>query len=480
MPIPQPWLGQIESRKVFVRPRKRGYLLAVVQTEAAIWGPSYRELSDPASIPEDLREAARVVRLEGAQDPFNLYNLHWSDDLGEVTSLVLPSELTGVSTPIAVMFGEKFPTGSVHTAAAYAMLMERQLHREIIRGHTRLLVPSTGAFGLGAAWVARLMGYRLTAVIPKSSRSSRAPALEALGAAVIDGGAGPADTLDTIDAAWSAKGDDDVVLNPYDDFASYRYHAVVTSSAARSLATSLAGAGVGRGRVTAFVAPTGAGALLAAGDGLPGTAVIAAEPSACAPLADGGWDSHDVPDAGPRVPLWNDHVTAFDAAVAVGPGDLEIATRLLAQSAERLAAIGLRDSIAQRLSRACGPAACLAVIAALKAVHYFGFSSSDLVLVSAPEGAGTNGVESEGQPSPTETEAKQWLRHVRRVRSDGVVEATTALRRRWHNQKYAPWVERRGKGADALRRQQDDDFWAEQRRWSESIDQRILASRGLT
>ena len=444
-----------------------------MQNDGAIWGPTYGELSDPASLSEDLREAARLVRLEAGDDPLNLYNLHWMDDLGEVTALVLPSDLTGVSTPIALMLGEKFPARQVHTAAGFALLMEHQLHQEIRPGTGRLIVPSTGAFGLGAAWAARVMGYPITAVIPKSAMSGRGPALEAVGAQVVEGGEGPADVLDHIDAAWAIKREHDVVLSPYDDFAPYRYHAVVTASAVQALAASLAASGMGRGRVSAFVAPTGAGGLLAAGDGLPGTAVLAAEPAGCAPLADGSWEAHDVADTGPRVPLWADHVMALDGAVAVSRRDLAAAVQLFAQPSEVFETVGLRESSAQRLSGSCGPAACLAVVAALKAIRYYGWGSGDLVVVAAPE----------GQPAAPGTDDQQlhrWLDRFHELRTDGIQEATNALRQRWHHQKYGPWVERRGKGADALRRQQDPDFWAEQRRWSQALDQRIVSARGLT
>ena len=439
-----------------------------MQARTAIWGPTYRELSDPSTLPEGVREAARIARTEGADDPLSAYNLHWMDDLGEVTALVLPSTLTGVATPIALLFGEKFPAGQVHSAAAYAMLTERQLHQEIEPGG-HLVVPSTGAFALGMAWAARMMGYGLTSVIPKSAVSTRGPAIEALGARVVGAGSGPADVLDIIDAAWSLRDGDDVVLNPYDDFAAYRYHAVVTSAAVRAFASSLKQAG-GAGRISAFVAATGAGALLAAGDALPG-AIVAAEPAECAPLADGGWEPHDVADAGPRAPIWNDHVSGFDAAVAVSRDDLAAATELLAMPTEALASLGLRESTAQRLSGSCGTAACLALVAAIKAVHFYGFGPSDLVVAAAPESAMPL------QPAREPSAVNALARRLRALRSDGFVEATTALRKRWHHQKYAPWVERRGKSPDALRRQMDDEFWVEQRDWSVSIDRHLTEHR---
>ena len=435
--------------------------------ESVVWGPTYRELSDPASIPENVREAARLARLR-ARDPLNLHNLHWMDDLGEVTGVVLPSDLTSVSTPIALLLGEKYPCGVAHSGSAYATLVEKQLHQEILPGQGRLVVPSPGAVGLGMACAARMMGYAVTAVIPQSAAGLRRGPLEAIGATVAVGGEDAADVLETIDAARALVSDGDTLLNPYDDFAAYRYHAVVTAAAVRALEAALPGAG--QRRLAAFVAPTGAGSLLAAGDGLAGTATIAAEPAGCAPLADGSWDSHGLPDVGPRVPLWVDNVMDWDAAVAVEREDLWTAHRVFGQPPEALTALGLRDAAAQRLSGTCGPAACMALVAALKAIRYYGWGPDELVVVAAPEGGAV--------ASPVaEDLLRRDVEQLGAVRTDGVIEATRTLRRRWHNQKHGPWVDRFGKGKDALKRQEDREFWAEQRRWSASIDERVLAFR---
>ncbi len=37
--------------------------------DTGIWGPMYRELGDPASLGEDLREAARIARAAGGVAP---------------------------------------------------------------------------------------------------------------------------------------------------------------------------------------------------------------------------------------------------------------------------------------------------------------------------------------------------------------------------------------------------------------------------
>src|SRR3989442_1703740 len=104
-------------------PRNTG---GVVEELAFVFGPTFEEMRDPNGIPELVREEARIARTEDPLDPINLFNLHWKDDLGEVMAIVMPQKLTGVTTPIAVLTGAKFPTGSQKAGAAYAILAEKQ------------------------------------------------------------------------------------------------------------------------------------------------------------------------------------------------------------------------------------------------------------------------------------------------------------------------------------------------------------------
>ncbi|HEX7428201.1 MAG TPA: hypothetical protein VF328_14985, partial [Mycobacterium sp.] len=67
-----------------------------------------------------------------APDPANLWRVHWFNDANrtrrsEVPShLVLPTELTGVDSPIVVLIGRRFPMIGAHKVlAAYACLVPR-------------------------------------------------------------------------------------------------------------------------------------------------------------------------------------------------------------------------------------------------------------------------------------------------------------------------------------------------------------------
>jgi cysteine synthase A len=60
---------------------------------------------------------------------------------------------------------------------------------------------------------------------------------------------------------------------------------------------------------------------------------------------------------------------------------------------------------------------------------------------------------------------------------DHVLEATRAVKRRWHNQKYFTWVEQQGKSAAALREQEDPAFWVRQQERAAEVDRAIRERR---
>jgi cysteine synthase A len=112
-----------------------------------IFGPTFAEMRDPSLLPADLRAKAAAARATPL-DPLNLFNLSWKAD-GAVPFVVLPEALTGVASPIVVLSGRRFPSGSHKVGPAYSILMEKQLAGDCAPGAHTLVFPSTGNFGIG-------------------------------------------------------------------------------------------------------------------------------------------------------------------------------------------------------------------------------------------------------------------------------------------------------------------------------------------
>ncbi|MBI4816763.1 MAG: pyridoxal-phosphate dependent enzyme [Deltaproteobacteria bacterium] len=457
-------------------------------TEPAVsylFGPTFSEMKAPEQLPEQVREAARIARAADPMDPMNLFNLHWEDDLGEVLAVVMPSELTGVAAPIALLVGSKFPTGSIKVGPAYAILAEKQVFGELQPGRDRLVVPSSGSFATALAWVASRLGYAVHAVLPDDVSSHHVRALDAFGASVELVARDRASLSSVMTAAQRAAEElHSVLIDPWSEFGSYRFHALVTASAIEKLALRLGGQGVGRGVASAFVASVGSGGTLGAGSALRarhGTAVIAVEPFGASPLFDGGFGSHRLRDVCAGIVPWILDTSSTDGVACVSDVDALRGLALLEESGQWLVEDhGIREDVASRLRGLFGLSGVANFMGAIKTVKKLGLGPNDLVVTIAPDGADADKAALETLASiegPVGHDATiRRVEMLRRVATDGFLEGRDATKR-WHNQKYYPWVDGRGKSAEALEAQRTSDFWSAQRERGHEIDRRILELR---
>ena len=143
-----------------------------------IFGPTYAQMRDPSLVPPAVRERARAVRAQPLE-PANVWNIGWKAD-GTVPHTVLPEALTGLRSPVVVLSGRRFPTGSHKVGPAYSILVEKQLEDGCRPGEHTLVFPSTGNFGIGGAWVGPRMGYRSLVVLTKKVELDLANQVESL------------------------------------------------------------------------------------------------------------------------------------------------------------------------------------------------------------------------------------------------------------------------------------------------------------
>jgi cysteine synthase len=115
-----------------------------------------------------------------AADARNLWRVHWYNDLsgGRVgwcpDHVVLPSSLTGVESPIIVVFGDRFPMITAHKVlAAYACLAPRVVTGQFDPTHHRAVWPSTGNYARGGIAISRIMASRGVAILPEGMSQER-------------------------------------------------------------------------------------------------------------------------------------------------------------------------------------------------------------------------------------------------------------------------------------------------------------------
>jgi [CysO sulfur-carrier protein]-thiocarboxylate-dependent cysteine synthase len=147
------------------------------------------------------------------------------------------------------------PTGSVKDRVALAMLEAAEASGELTRDKV-ILEPTSGNTGIALAFVAKLRGYRFTAVLPDNAGPERIALLEAFGAEIIfsEGARG---TNGSVERALELARDDTY-------FMPFQYGNEANSSAhyhgtAQEILDDLASED---GRLCAFVAGLGTGGTL--------------------------------------------------------------------------------------------------------------------------------------------------------------------------------------------------------------------------
>ena len=196
-----------------------------------ITGPTFAEMLDPSSIRKDLREKALATKTVDPLDPINLHNISWKDGSGRIYHEVLPRELTGVETPIAVLYGRDFPTGSHKVGATYSVLIEKAITGAVDPARHTIVWPSTGNFGIGGAWVGSRMQFDSVVILPEQMSKERFEIIRSYGARLELTPGCESSVKEIYDKCHELKRSDPErirIMNQFEDFANYRFHYYVT------------------------------------------------------------------------------------------------------------------------------------------------------------------------------------------------------------------------------------------------------------
>src|SRR5438067_3985062 len=291
--------------------------------------PTFAELADPSTIPVGVRRALAAVGPDDAH-PLNLFRVHWfngSDrrSLVEVPEhVVLPPELTGVDARIVVALGDRFPMIGAHKVlAAFGCLAPRVITGRFDPSRDRAVWPSTGNYCRGGVAISRLLGCRGVAVLPEGMSRERFDWLERW---VAD----PADIVRTPGTESNVKeiydrcrelalDADNVILNQFSEFGNHVVHYLATGRALGDVFASLQ-AEQPELRLRAFVAATGSGGTIAAGDYLKqscGSLTVAVEALECPTLLRNGFGEHNIQGIGDKHVPYIHNVMNTDLVVGV-------------------------------------------------------------------------------------------------------------------------------------------------------------------
>lgn len=470
--------------------------------ERGIVLPTFAELADPTSFDH----ATRVGDADlGSPDARNLWRVHWYNDLagGRVRvpeHIVLPTTLTGVDSPIIVVFGDRFPMIDAHKVlAAYACLAPRVVTGQFDPTSQRAVWPSTGNYARGGIAISRIMASRGVAILPEGMSRERFEWLERWcddpATDIVRTVGTESNVKEIYDACNALRADPtNFVLNQFSEFGNHLGHYAVTGVAlADVFETVRARVRAADGRdlnLAAFTSATGSAGTIGAGDRLKdmyGSRIVAVEALECPTMLENGYGEHNIQGIGDKhIPLIH-NVMNTDVVCAISDratDDLDVLFNTPAGKSYLVDRHGLDPAVVGALEH-FGFSAIANVLAAIKTAHLLGLGSNDALITVATDGAALYPSERDKTLSTRYADGFDTVRaaevfgmHLAEVSTDHMIECSEADRNRIFNLGYYTWVEQQGTPLELFERRRAQDFWRGLRRYLGVWDEMIADFNG--
>jgi len=452
--------------------------------DAGIVMPTFAQLADPQTIPPETLARVAEVDPDGPH-PLNLFRAHWYNDAGEANPVelpahvVLPPELTGVSSPIVVLLGDRFPMIHSHKLiAAYGCLAPRVVTGQFDPTNQRAVWPSTGNYCRGGVAVSRIMQSHGVAVLPEGMSQER---FDWLAAWVTD----PSDIIRTPGTESNVKeiydkcaeldqDPDTVIFNQFSEFGNHIGHYLLTGRAIEHVFESLQAADPDL-RLSTFVSATGSAGAIAAGDYLKerhGTRIAAVEALECPTLLRNGFGEHNIQGIGDKhVPLIHNTMNT-DFVVDISDRATDNLLVLFNTDAGRehlRERMGVPEATIEAL-RSFGFSSICNVLAAIKVAKQQRLGPNDVLTTVATDGAEMYATEidrivTRDHRGTFDAAAAGEVRaaYLDAVDTADMLECTIEDQTRMFNLGYYTWVEQQGVPFEEFEARRSQDFWAETR-----------------
>ena len=440
--------------------------------------PTFAQLANPSLIPTDIASGVD----KNSPDSRNLFRVHWFNDMaGNRVSVpdhvVLPKSLTGVDSPIVVMFGDRFPMITAHKVlAAYSCLAPRVITGQFNPTTQRAVWPSTGNYARGGVAISKIMGARGVAVLPAGMSQERFDWLDRWTSDPSDIIRTPgteSNVKEIYDACNEMQKDlKNFIFNQFCEFGNYLGHYEVTGRALSTVYEYVA-KNLNRPnlRLAAFTSATGSAGTIGAGDHLKdkyGTKIVAVEALECPTMLENGFGEHNIQGIGDKhIPLIH-NVMNTDVIAAVSDRVTDELDVLFNTPAGRDCLVQ-RKHIPQEIVDTLphfGFSAICNTIAAIKTAKLLGLGADDVLITIATDGADlypserVKTLKKRFNDDFTQVDAAEvFAEHLATVQTDSMIDCTERDRNRIFNLGYYTWVEQQGTPLSVFEARRSQSFW---------------------
>ena len=446
------------------------------------FGPNYDEMFNPSLIGKEVRAKALTALKQDELDPINLFNITWKDATDQVRKVVLPTALTGIDANVVVMLGCGFPSGSHKVGPAYSTLIEGLVDGEIVPGEHTILGPSTGNFGIGTAYISKLLGFRAIIIMPDTMSKERYARIKKYGGELELTPGSESDVILTLEKTRELmKNPKNKALAQFELFPNYRFHRHVTGSSAIEAVK-----GVGNGRIAGFTSAPGSAGTLAAGDQIktafPEAKIAALEPYECSTLANGGRGQHRIEGIGDKMCTLIHNVLNTDFVILIKDEETVQGVKIFRDGVDSLVKLGVDRDFALSLRDSFGPSGICNVLGAIKLAKFLRLGPGDNVVTVATDGFDRyNSVLDEMNSRYLEMAPvvlDRWTHDIFLGASEDHVFdfRKPCVKEQLFVQKENDWV-KFGYSKEFLDSMRNQDFWDAQYAKVQEYNQKIIASR---
>jgi cysteine synthase len=454
--------------------------------------PTYKQMRNPELIPEKIKNQLDDIGLWDLHS-LNLFRITWKNEPKEkgggfqgVNHIVIPPELSGISSPIIMLIGRYFPTGAHKVGATFGPLVQKLITGEFDPVHQKALWPSTGNYCRGGAYDSYLLGCDSIAVLPEEMSAERFDWLHKVGAEVF---ATPGcesnvkEIYDKVKELRKERGADIVVLNQFEEFGNPLWHYAVTGPAMEEVFESIKKENQ---KLSGIFLTQGSAGTLGCTDYLrekhPHIKVCAGEALQCPTLLHNGYGGHRIEGIGDKHVPWIHNLRNMDMVAGIDDEHVVQLMRLFNEEEGQkvLEEKGVSKDLISSLYD-LGISSIANLLGTIKLAKYYEMNENDVLVTVATDSMDMYQSRMKEQNEKfgrlTESQAEAiYYAHLKNQTIDAMTEMTYYEKKRMHNLKYFTWVEQQGKTVEELNAQWfDEQYWTsiyhKADEWDEKIEE---------